>query len=80
MPIYEYKCVDCGERFEALRSMSRADAPIPCENCEGMNTNRQVSAAYAHSGGRNGGRAYAGGGNGSGCGGCRGGSCSTCGN
>ena len=34
MPIYEYVCLDCGERFETLRSMKDADAPITCRQCE----------------------------------------------
>jgi len=75
MPIYEYQCRDCGKRFDALRTMSNADAPIACERCEGKNTTRKVSAAFAHSGGR----VVAGGGNGGGCGGCGGGSCGSCG-
>ena len=79
MPIYEYQCVDCGERFDALRSMSMADAPISCENCDSMRTTRKVSAAFAHSSGGNGSRLVAGGGNGSGCGSCSAKSCSTCG-
>ena len=28
MPIYEYACLDCGEKFETLRSMNEADTPI----------------------------------------------------
>jgi putative FmdB family regulatory protein len=79
MPIYEYRCTDCGQQFDALRSMSKADAPIECEQCESLNTARLVSAAVAHCAGRNGGDAVAGGRIGSGCGGCRGGSCSSCG-
>lgn len=75
MPIYEYICRDCETRFEALRSMSKADASIACENCEGENTSRAVSAAFAHSGGR----VVAGGSSQSGCGGCAGGSCGSCG-
>jgi len=73
MPIYEYQCLDCGKKFDALRAMSQADAPIACEKCESMNTARKISAAYAHSGGR-----VVAGGGGSSCGGCSGGSCSTC--
>ena len=75
MPIYEYRCNDCQEHFDALRSMSKADVPIACESCESMNTSRQISAAYAHYSGR----VVAGGGNGSSCGSCSGGSCSSCG-
>ena len=74
MPIYEYQCIDCGKKFEDLRSMSQADSPIECEKCGSMNTARKVTAAFGHSGGR----AVAGGG-GSGCGGCSGGSCGSCG-
>ena len=32
--------------------MSKADEPIPCENCQGEKTSRAVSAAFAHSEGR----------------------------
>jgi putative FmdB family regulatory protein len=76
MPIYEYQCGDCGVKFDALRSMSQADAPIACEGCSGNNTKRKVSAAFAHSSGGNGSRIVAGGG--SGCGSCSARSCSTC--
>ena len=79
MPIYEYQCADCGERFDALRSMSQADDPISCEQCDSMDTTRKVSAAFAHSVGGNGSRVVAGGGNGRGCGSCSAKSCSTCG-
>ena len=75
MPIYEYRCKDCQELFDALRSMSKADDPIACQNCKSLNTRRQISAAYAHSGGR----VIAGGGNSSSCVSCSGGSCSSCG-
>jgi len=76
MPIYEYVCFDCQTRFEALRSMANADAPIPCDQCQGEHTSRVVSAAFAHSGGR----VVAGGAsNGGGCSSCAGGSCNSCG-
>ena len=69
-----YICKDCENRFEALRSMAKADAPIACEKCKGDNTNRAVSVAFAHSAGR----VIAGGRGGGGCGSCAGGSCGTC--
>lgn len=75
MPIYEYICQDCGKNFEALRSMKDADAPLHCVRCDSPNTARQVSACYAQSGGR----VVAGSSASSGCGGCAGGSCATCG-
>ena len=34
MPIYEYKCLDCGSHFEKRQSVS--DEPLKvCEKCEG---------------------------------------------
>lgn len=52
MPIYEYNCLDCDTRFDTLRAMRDADAPIKCEQCEGDNTSRAISMFNAHSGGR----------------------------
>lgn len=75
MPIYEYQCIKCGKIFDALRTMSQADEPIPCQQCMSTKTRRKVSAAFAHSGGR----VVAGGGNRSVCGSCSGGSCRSCG-
>lgn len=80
MPIYEYVCLDCGERFETLRMMRDADMPIACSSCTSEHTTRKVSAAFAHSGGRMAAetpRSTTS--SGGGCSGCSGGSCSTCG-
>ncbi len=52
MPIYEYICLDCGTKFDALRSMRDADAPILCGNCESEHTSRTISLFAAHSEGR----------------------------
>lgn len=30
MPMYEYRCLSCGETFEVLRSAAEADAPADC--------------------------------------------------
>ncbi|HHS97104.1 MAG TPA: zinc ribbon domain-containing protein [Chloroflexi bacterium] len=43
MPLYEYVCGDCGERFEALRPMREADAPIECPHCGGQHAKRALS-------------------------------------
>jgi putative FmdB family regulatory protein len=74
MPIYEYVCLDCGERFETIRPIKEADAPIACRECESQHTSRLLSLFFAQSGGR----VVAGGGS-SGCAGCTSTSCSTCG-
>lgn len=34
MPIYEYKCKDCGSHFEKRQSVSEAPLKV-CENCQG---------------------------------------------
>jgi putative FmdB family regulatory protein len=49
MPLYEYICLDCRSTFDVLRSMSDADAPIACQDCQGENTSRMLSLFYAHS-------------------------------
>lgn len=74
MPLYEYVCKDCGQHFDALRSIKDADSPIQCRNCHGENITRAVSVFYAASEGRS---VTSSGG--CGCGGCSGGSCSSCG-
>ncbi|MCC7107234.1 MAG: zinc ribbon domain-containing protein [Chloroflexi bacterium] len=64
MPVYEYRCSDCGDRFEKLVSMSLRDAQTPCPAC-GHGTSRQpsIAAMIGASAGSAGG----------GCGGCAGG-------
>lgn len=73
MPLYEYVCKDCGDHFDALRSMKDADKEIQCRKCHGSNTARALSVFFASSEGRS--VASSSGG----CGGCSGGSCSSCG-
>ena len=52
MPVYEYLCADCHTKFDALRPMSQADAPIACEHCESKHTARTLSLVIALSGGK----------------------------
>ena len=51
MPVYEYYCSHCHTKFDALRSMQQADAPIACESCESERTARVLSVFFATSGG-----------------------------
>lgn len=37
MPLYEYRCPDCGE-FEAWRSLSEYQAPMNCPSCDRLAT------------------------------------------
>ena len=52
MPLYEYYCSHCRTRFEVLRAMKDADAPIACEHCQSKRTARVLSLFNASSGGR----------------------------
>ena len=56
MPLYEYKCDDCGEEFEVIRSASDTD-PEPCPAC-GKPAEKQFSV-FARGGGGGGGRVCA---------------------
>jgi putative FmdB family regulatory protein len=42
MPLYEYKCNECGHEFEELVSFAEADAVV-CENCGSKKTERLAS-------------------------------------
>ena len=43
MPIYEYECSDCGEKFELRRGMTERDAEAVCPGCASKNSNRILS-------------------------------------
>ena len=42
MPIYEYRCASCGNEFELIRPVSRANDPVNCKIC-GKPATRQIS-------------------------------------
>ncbi len=73
MPIYEYICLDCGLKFEFLRSMSQADEPLNCEECTGTNCSRMISVFFSQSEGRSATATSQ-----SGCGSCHATSCAGC--
>jgi len=52
MPLYEYKCEDCGHEFEELVSFARAD-DVACEKCGSRHTQRLVSSFCDSSSGGN---------------------------
>jgi putative FmdB family regulatory protein len=80
MPVYEYQCQACDKRFEVLRPMSQMDAPTACPGCASPNVRRSISVFAAISREAGGGsRMIAGSTPGSGCGGCSGGTCASCG-
>jgi putative FmdB family regulatory protein len=47
MALYEYKCSECEERFELMRSMSAADDPVECPECGGTQARRLISSFAA---------------------------------
>lgn len=55
MPLYEYRCENCGEEFEKLVRVSEADLTQPCPNCGASRTYKKITAAasfgYASGGG-----------------------------
>ena len=51
MPLYEYYCSACNTKFDALRPMAQADAPIKCEQCDSQRTARVLSMFFAVGGG-----------------------------
>lgn len=42
MPIYEYRCAECGHTFEKLQQFSDPD-PDRCPDCDGTDVGRLVS-------------------------------------
>ena len=50
MPIYEYRCKNCGNEFELLRSLSQSDSDIACEYC-GQQQAEKLFSTFASSAG-----------------------------
>jgi putative FmdB family regulatory protein len=47
MPIYEYECRECGERFSLLRPMREMNEPARCPRCEAPEARRLISVPAA---------------------------------
>ena len=74
MPLYEYYCPSCSQKFELLRPMSRSDDPATCPRGH-AGVERVVSLFASFSKAADGSVAPVGG---SSCAACSAGSCSTC--
>ena len=70
MPIYEYRCSDCGHEFELLVGVNQEN--IACPACEGADCKRILSVFGFASGGKFTSS------KGSACAGCSGGDCKGC--
>ena len=75
MPIYEYICSACQQKFEAIRPVSRSGEKGVCPRC-GAAAERALSRFCSFTRDASGVSTPVGGG---GCSGCSSGSCSTCG-
>lgn len=73
MPIYEYICMSCREKYDELRSMSQADEESICPHCKSSDTSRLMSLFNAQSSGK----IIAGGAQG--CSTCQSNNCASCG-
>jgi putative FmdB family regulatory protein len=50
MPIYEYRCNDCGNSFSRLQKIGASADGVKCPKCEGEQVERQVSSFASTSG------------------------------
>ncbi|UCH50682.1 MAG: zinc ribbon domain-containing protein [Chloroflexota bacterium] len=48
MPIYEYECTNCGEKFEAHRKISDRDSEVKCPKC-GKKQPRRIFSIFSSS-------------------------------
>ena len=50
MPIYEYRCEDCGTKFEKLMRRSSDVSELACPSCGEKHLRQELSTFAAHSG------------------------------
>ncbi|NIQ39035.1 MAG: zinc ribbon domain-containing protein [Proteobacteria bacterium] len=48
MPIYEYRCKECGQEFSVLILNPKEGAHVTCETCGGADTSRLLSRFAFH--------------------------------
>ncbi|MBN1161170.1 MAG: zinc ribbon domain-containing protein [Dehalococcoidales bacterium] len=46
MPIYIYRCRECGEKFESFRSIHDNDAEVTCPKCGKKNPERLFAPVF----------------------------------
>ncbi len=46
MPIYEYKCPNCGERFEVRQAMGEDGSSLSCPKCHAPSPERLFSSFF----------------------------------
>ena len=50
MPIYEYKCKDCGSKNEFLVGVTADKTVLKCKKCESTNLEKLISSEFGISG------------------------------
>jgi putative FmdB family regulatory protein len=75
MPIYEYVCNDCRNKFELMRTFSKSSEAADCPRCR-KKASRIMSACYSKSVDSQGTTLPVGGGS---CSSCASGNCASCG-
>lgn len=48
MPIYTYRCDQCGEVTEQLASINDIPVKVACQHCRGTHTHRIISSVAYH--------------------------------
>jgi putative FmdB family regulatory protein len=51
MPIYAYRCRECGEKFEQFRSISSSDDEVACPKCGAKKPDRLICNVFSKSAG-----------------------------
>lgn len=51
MPLYEYRCRECGERFEVLQRMGQGGEELTCPRCGEARPERVLSTFASTTGG-----------------------------
>jgi putative FmdB family regulatory protein len=47
MPIYEYQCTQCGEKFEVRQAMSEDGSKLNCPKCRAGNPQKIFSTFFS---------------------------------
>jgi putative FmdB family regulatory protein len=47
MPIYEYQCIQCGERFEIRQAIGEGNSGLSCPKCHAPNPRRIFSSFFS---------------------------------
>jgi putative FmdB family regulatory protein len=78
MPVYEYSCKSCKNKFEKMRPFSQSGEAASCPRCQ-KKAQRILSACYSKSTNAGGITENLAGSGGGGCSSCSSGNCGSCG-